>query len=151
MPGILVIGGLIVLFLAIRGGATGSVAASASFSRTGGGGSLPDPAAMPATMSGSAAMSVPPVTAITPFSGTAKLSPDQALARLNGANRIAAFGIGTPRTAIRIPRGPTVRTSNPAQTPFSAVATNPINGLQAFGPTKVSVTTVLGATGGRKL
>lgn len=150
MPAILVIGGLIALFLLVKhgGGSGTSVAAGSGFSRVGGGGALPDPGATynNAGMVGSAAHTVPQPNQITPFAGTAKLAPDQALALLNGSNRIAALGVGQPKRTLRVPPSPSVRTSNPATTPFGAVATNPISGSQAFNPGR-SVQTVLNGSG----
>jgi hypothetical protein len=145
MPAIVILGGLVLLLLALKSGGSGSGAVTG---RNGGGGSMPDPGAAPtAGMVGAAAHLVPYSNAITPFSGTAKLAPDQALNRLNGAGRVALRGVGTPQIPVRVPPPPSVRTTNPATTPFSAVSSNAINGQQAFGRAVQNAITVNAISG----
>src|SRR6516165_6041410 len=126
MPVIFVIGGLIVLIIALRSGNDANGAASSGRMRNGSGGSMPDPGTNQALMVGSVSAHVPSLNAITPFSGTAKLAPDQAIALLNGANRVAAFGVGSVNQILKVPPSPSVRTTNTSLVPYSAISTNAI-------------------------
>jgi hypothetical protein len=148
MPAILVIGGLIVLFVALRSGPGGgeNAAISSGANRAGSGGNMPDPGTGAAAMVGSVSAHIHAPAVITPFAGTAKLAPDQMLDRLNMANRVAAFGVGTPSYPVRVPPPPSVVTTNPAQTPFRAVATNAMSGSAAFNST-ASVQTTTSTSG----
>ena len=128
---ILVIGGFIVLFLAIRPANGGNSSGSGNpgpGTNTG----LPDPGASNASMSGSASMSVPDASSGPPaLPGTSKISPGTVFGRMSQVNRVALRGIGTAGVADRVPTPPRVSTTNPAVVPYSASGTRSFSGTVA--------------------
>ncbi len=133
---IIVIGGLIVLFFAIR--PSGSVDSGVpSGSGAGPNNGMPDPGATSnASMAGAAWQTVPEASGPPALPGTSKISPATVPALMNVTNRIAVRGIGSPGIARRVPTGVTVQTTNPAIVPFSAEGTRAFSGSVATTTTR---------------